>query len=319
MHCTSPKKAWKGGVTDTFQQGITFKQPEDRLYEKPMLLPCGTCDSCKFGRAREWSLRISHETSMHEENDFITLTYNEDNVPDNYSADKTEIPRFIKRLRNEIIHPLNKVEKKKGLPLTKIKYYGVMEYGKQPQTGLLPRPHYHIIINGFSFPDRVYFKTTEAGKDIYTSRILASLWHDKNTKGDEKGFSSIGDVEIESANYVARYTMKKRDEDDLFNYIKNNNLEPERNFMSKGIGYTWFQKYKHDLLKGYITHNNRKYPIPRYYKELLQQEFPGHMIGLKHVFQEYAAQNYEEMIEPQRQRSNDAIAKAKNKLLKRTL
>ena len=41
-----------------------------------------------------------------------------------------------------------------------------------------------------------------------------------------------------------------------------------------GIGYSWYQKYKTDLLKGYITSNGHKLAIPKYYMTFLKEDFP---------------------------------------------
>ena len=48
---------------------------------KSILLPCGQCIGCRLDRSRAWAMRCIHEASLHDENCFITLTYNAENLP----------------------------------------------------------------------------------------------------------------------------------------------------------------------------------------------------------------------------------------------
>jgi hypothetical protein len=77
-----------------------------------------------------------------------------------------------------------------------IKFYMCGEYG--PKLG---RPHFHALLFGHDFSDRKLWSTTPAGSKLYRSAELEKLW--------DKGFSSVGDANFESAAYVARYIMKK--------------------------------------------------------------------------------------------------------------
>ena len=116
------------------------------------------------------------------------------------------------------------------------------EYGSTTK-----RPHFHACIFGWDFSDRLYFKRTESGEIIYTSRTLERLW--------PYGFSSIGNVTFQSAAYIARYCTSKvtgdaakihyRREDENGEYF----LTPEFSHMSlkPAIGKTWLEKYKNDV------------------------------------------------------------------------
>jgi hypothetical protein len=64
---------------------------------------------------------------------FVTLTYNPENIPEDYSLRRIDLRNYIKRLR------------KAGY---NIKYLACGEYGEK-----YGRPHYHLIIFGMSFSD----------------------------------------------------------------------------------------------------------------------------------------------------------------------
>lgn len=44
-------------------------------------LPCGRCIGCRLERSRQWAVRCVHEAALHEDNAFITLTYDDDHLP----------------------------------------------------------------------------------------------------------------------------------------------------------------------------------------------------------------------------------------------
>nr|QJB19312.1 MAG: replication initiator protein [Microvirus sp.] len=90
-------------------------------------VPCGKCLQCKMSRTREWASRIMHELPYWQNSVFLTLTYSDENLPDNGSLKKRDLQLFFKRLRKTI--------------KTKIKYYACGEYGEKAL-----RPHYHAII-----------------------------------------------------------------------------------------------------------------------------------------------------------------------------
>lgn len=90
-----------------------------------VLFRCGRCASCKRQNSLNWTQRIIRELKYWNYKYFITLTYNNDNLPDELI--KKDLQLFIKRIR-------------KYYEL-KLLYYGVGEYGSK-----MGRPHYHIIM-----------------------------------------------------------------------------------------------------------------------------------------------------------------------------
>ncbi len=163
MACFSPLKGWKkpgGGITFTRCDSAGVKQE----------IACGRCIGCRIDRSRQWAVRCMHESTLHEENSFITLTYAPKHLPANgslSSGKRSHLQLFFKRLR-KAIYPIL------------IRYYACGEYGEE-----LSRPHYHALIFGYEFPDKELWKTIRGNK-IYESKMLESLWG--------MGFCSIGDV-----------------------------------------------------------------------------------------------------------------------------
>jgi hypothetical protein len=51
------------------------------LKNNEISLPCGKCACCKIIKRKDMSVRLSHEASLYDKCCFITLTYNDDNIP----------------------------------------------------------------------------------------------------------------------------------------------------------------------------------------------------------------------------------------------
>nr|UQB76426.1 replication associated protein [Flumine microvirus 9] len=193
----------------------------------PISIPCSQCVGCRLEYARQWSIRCVLESKMHDRNCFITLTYRD--LPgksmDGVSLCDRDRVLFMKKLR-----------KRFGCDVL---FYAAGEYTKAF------RPHFHILLFGVDFNDKVYFKLAPSGEKLYRSAVLEKLW--------PHGYSSIGNVTFESAGYVARYTMKKvsgiKENDDFRREIEDRGLVPEFVRMSRGrgIGRAWFEKYRDEV------------------------------------------------------------------------
>ena len=181
MTCYTPINAFRSPrLTDAGKLSISFT-PKTGYADLPIKLPCGQCIGCRLERSRQWATRCMHEAQLHEENMFLTLTYDDEHLP--RSISKREMQLFLKRLR-------------KSLPSKKISYVYCGEYGDKTQ-----RPHYHALIFGHRFDDCKIHSKTKNGQYLYTSEKLQNLW--------QKGHCLIGSVTFESAAYVARYCLKK--------------------------------------------------------------------------------------------------------------
>jgi hypothetical protein len=282
MSCTSPIQGWRSRERNkNGKRPIVFDKSQG-YEDMPVTLPCGRCGDCRLNYSREWATRCMHEAQMHKRNSFITLTYNEENIPNDYSVHKKELQNFFKRLR-----------KNTGV---RFKYYACGEYGEKYQ-----RPHYHAIIFGYDFPDRKLFTKTKRGDLLFTSELLEKAWQ-------YKGYALIGEVTYQSCAYVARYVMKKRKgkPDQVDKHGKTNEQyyeiadqetgeifkrEPEFCLPSrgsgvkddpilwrKGIGAAWIEKYKNDTDKDFITVERNKVKLPKYYDNILEMQNPEEML-----------------------------------------
>ena len=224
---------------------------------------------------------------MYEDNCFITLTYNDENLPKDRNIEKKELQTFFKNLRNHT--------KKQG-----IRYYACGEYGDQKG-----RPHYHACVFNYDFTDKEllrdsqyfraknHFSKNNQINALYTSPTLSNIW--------KKGFHTIGEVTFESAGYVARYIQKKITGPMADDYYKRDYMEsgsekrtPEFALMSRmpGIGYPWIEKYFTDVYpKDFFTINGVKNKPVRYYDDYLKKRDPDLHIKLKEARQKKAIED----------------------------
>lgn len=200
---------------------------------------------------------------MYEDNCFITLTYNDENLPTNGSLDICEWQNFMKRLR-------------KQLAPQKIRFFACGEYGvNQDITNLdtIGRPHYHAILFGHDLRERhtngklndKYLHSVNNDQELYTSPALERVW--------KKGFSTIGNCTFESAAYVARYCLKKITGDEAGKHYGSRLPEFSTQSRNPGIARSWFEKYRHDLDKGFITCKGIKLPTAKYYSDLYAEHY----------------------------------------------
>lgn len=167
----------------TKKRAIVFKV-HDGFVDMPVIVACGRCSGCRLERSRQWAIRCMHESSLHEFNSFITLTYAPKHLPPGGTLVLKHWQQFMYRLR-----------KKYGKG---IRFFHCGEYGEK-----LGRPHYHAILFGLDFADKTKWKMRR-GYQTWRSKSLEKLW--------PFGHSEIGSVTFESAAYVARYILKKKQE-----------------------------------------------------------------------------------------------------------
>lgn len=257
MPCWSPNKAYRSLEKHerTGKAVLTFNPLKAINSTNPIKLPCNTCIGCRLDRIEHWAVRCHHEAKMHEYNSFITLTYSDEYLPENYSVSKREMQLFLKRLRFD----LN----------CKIRYFLGAEYG--PQTF---RPHYHALIFGYGFPDRKFHSYGANGDRLFTSEQLNKAW----PYGER---NLIGDVTPQSARYCAGYAMKKiRGDKAAAHYSRIHprsgllvQVEPEFQMQSSGLGRDWFAKFKDDAFPSdFIVVDGRETMVPRYYFLKLREE-----------------------------------------------
>lgn len=228
-------------------------------------IACGHCIECRLAYSRQWACRMMLEAQNYEHNYFLTLTYNDDNLPISYYPDnetgeaipvgtlvKKDLQDFHKRLRSRFDY----------LDKPNFRYYSCGEYGSQSF-----RPHYHGIYFGLQIDDLKFYKKSFNGCDYFTSDFLSEIWG--------HGFVIVADVTFESCAYVARYCTKKLNGDykefyDIFNIL------PEFSIMSRrpGIGRDFFDSnwkdfYIHDEIILASNKGSISVKPPKYYDDLL--------------------------------------------------
>lgn len=233
----------------------------------------------------------------------MTLTYSPEALPPGGTLVKKHFQDFMKRLR-----------KRCG---SQIRYFHCGEYGDEKQ-----RPHYHALVFGMDFPDKILHKRNHEGAPLYISAALDALWG--------HGQCLIGAVTFESAAYVARYVMKKRtskDPKDVKRYYELvdqvtgeiSDRLPEYVTMSlkPAIGKRWFERFKSDVFPSdQVVLNGRVGGVPDYYDKLLELEDPELLEVLKASRREKADRFFEDQ-SPARLRVREAVKLAQVRFLKR--
>ena len=309
--CTEPKTLWF-----RYDRPINYQSLPEQIqknlnrakftkYPKcySIQVPCGKCLECKLAMANEWAGRCQIEAKNWIHNYFITLTYDEKNLPVNKLNQKTlkkkDFQNFMKRLRKATKGEKTWVNPVTGKTEQPIRYFACGEYGEKTK-----RPHYHAIIFNLSIPDLKFYKKTKQGNKLYNSDFLQKIW--------TKGFVVIGLADYASCAYTARYVQKKAYKQ-IGNYWyiwnrKNTNNgkiqekkrhilktnEPEFTLMSRGcgIGRNWFEenkeflkKLKHTTISIKTEKGLKIINLPRYFKKLWN----------KYHWESYETFKYEQM------------------------
>ncbi len=252
--------------------GLVFSRPQSLGLR--MTVPCGQCTGCRLERARQWAVRCVHEASLHDDNCFISLTYSDEALPAYGSLVKSDFQKFIKRMRKRF----------------SFRYFHCGEYGEDTR-----RPHYHALLFGFDFPDKVPWRKSK-GYDIWRSPILEELW--------SHGNSEIGSATFESAAYVARYCVKTLQnlrfrKGDRASYLEALDREysrldvetgelvlvaPEYVTMSRrpGIGSRWFEEFGAEVFPSdEVIVRGKSCKPPRFYDKLLAALSPEEALDVQ--------------------------------------
>lgn len=266
MSCVSPIDAWRSRERSKNGKRRLVFNPAEGYRDMHLTIACGKCIGCLRDRARNWAVRCAHEIAVNDENCFVTLTYDDENLP-KHGVDIDHFQRFMKRLRYKYSEK-------------KIKHYGVGEYGSE-----FGRPHYHVLLFGHDFSDKTYWALRNESKS-YRSASLERLW--------PYGNSEVGEANFTSASYVARYLTKDYQkgigQKGVREWRKALGINPEFCSMSRGgrkkgshgLGYEWFEQFHEELLKfdSIIIQGSPLSPA-RYYDDLLGERYPEEAAKIK--------------------------------------
>ncbi len=314
MPCYTPLKGFK----DYASGGLTF---DKRKGSQALEVACGQCLGCRVDYRLMWSIRITHEASLHLDtggNSWVTLTYrspdtctpeqykNGHYVPSDYSLAPSHVSKFIRALR--------KANKDKT-----IRYFYCGEYGE------LGRPHYHICLFNHSFADQYLWQDNE-GLYTYTSVSLDKLW--------PYGFATVAELNIHTAAYTAGYCFKKiTGKAAADHYLRCDEhgeaywLLPEFIRMStgrgkpSGIGAKFYEKFASDIFPADLSpvpgHGQYEL-VPWYYQKILEQTDPAMLESIKETRQKFITAHAADFT-PERLRDKYKCAEARETLKQRPL
>lgn len=187
MACFYPLGGWIAQrPNESGRHPVTFRMREG-WQDRPIDLPCGKCLGCIHDKAHAWAVRCYHESTQHERNSFLTLTYDDSKVP--AALVKDDLQRFFKRLRARGV---------------KFRYFACGEYG-----GRTGRPHYHALFFGQDFRDGA--QQLGIGTRYYTNSLVDEVWGN--------GFVTIAPVEPGSVFYTTGYAVKDVGRPDTFHLV----------------------------------------------------------------------------------------------------
>lgn len=229
MKCLNPSRITKNLDREKFPDGL--------------LVPCGKCMYCRIQARENWTLRILHEINYWKESMFLTLTYDEENVPKDGSLLKSDLQKFFKRLRKNLDNNYDK---------RKIAYFACGEYGEERG-----RPHYHVLLFGLDHRN-------DEHKQLIKDSWNKCDWVKLSFNPKKKPF---GDISRNSIRYVVGY-MEKSIKGNWKKYAYNKIEEPFH-LLSKGIGKRYAIENRELLQEeGFCPVGKGKKKIPRYYSEV---------------------------------------------------
>lgn len=174
-------------------------------------------------------MRMIHELDSFDCAVFITLTYDDEHLPENASLVVSDLQKYIKRVRKEC----DKIGRR-------IRYFACGEYGDR-----YGRPHYHAIIFGLS----------QSKSDKV---IMDSKW--------PYGRVYYGSAEPDSIRYVAQYIDKKFSGDLAKAEYEDKKRQTVFRIASLGLGRDYILKNREQIESlGYCTVRGVMHSLPRYY------------------------------------------------------
>jgi hypothetical protein len=206
---------------------------------------------------------------------FVTLTYNDESLPDNKSLDKRDAQLWLKRFR-------------KLYPSGTIRYFLVGEYGEKTM-----RPHYHAVL----FTDREILVSREnrpgsSNVFYWHSDDVSSTWHVGCRTECVPIFSRADGLRI--VRYVAGYVVKKLNKRSV-EALGLLNIDPEFSIMSRrpGIGVVGIGRIVEglkaanisptfvnnpldvDIDIGYMRFDGKHYPVADLLQKRIRDQFGG--------------------------------------------
>jgi len=96
MPCYGPLTAYRP-KSNSSDRRLVFRKTDSET-GIPIKIPCGKCPGCKLEQSRQWAVRCMHEKRLHNSSCFVTLTYDDNNLPNGNTLVKSDLQNFLKRL-----------------------------------------------------------------------------------------------------------------------------------------------------------------------------------------------------------------------------
>jgi hypothetical protein len=245
-----------------------------------------------------------HERQMHTQAWFLTLTYNDDRIPENGALNPDHLRRFFKSMRRRE----KAAAERQGRKPNPLRYYACGEYGERTK-----RPHYHAVLFGTDLLDLDPLRT-DNGHTVWRSETVESAW--------SHGFSELGTVTAKSCAYVAGYVRKKvKRAANPYYYTRVNPLtgelvelheEFQRMSLRPAIARGWIERYWQDVYpRDEVRLNGMTFKPPRYYDKVMDQECREECFaGSCEVHQEVMMHVREKRIEESVEKSRESLRAA---------
>lgn len=160
---------------------------------------CNKCFECAVEKRKQYTSRSLLQLTTHPYVYFVTLTYDEQHLPENHELSREHLREFTNRLLNNLAH--SRIRYFRDLDLV---YLACGEYGKNTH-----RPHYHLLLFSRKFIPHNLLRTFE-------STIL-----DRWDYGIIKDFS-CGRSSGACCKYVTKYITKQF----YYNNFDNKTVKP---------------------------------------------------------------------------------------------
>ncbi|UPW41284.1 replication initiator protein [Sigmofec virus UA08Rod_4411] len=273
-----------------------------------IIVPCGKCRVCSYSKLNDVSARCALETYTSKSHPmFVTLTYDDDNLPSDGSVSLDDIQKFLKLLRINLNRFLatpyvdeNGCTRYRDAKIN-LRYLYCSEYTPKKH-----RPHYHLLIwnipylpNGLSSYQKLFLqRRTEGCPYNYTNNVFGSVDSVRNSNvlrcplssdlGRCYGYTSLlrliwaswkkGFIKCEVSKNAGRYVAK---------YIGKGSSVPDGlapTFVHwsnrRGLGYAAYDIFFKALLSNNPSLTSLTFfdpkvgsittvPIPKYYRNLL--------------------------------------------------
>ena len=268
--CKSPYFKYGRGVR-RMPDGIPVSTD---LVKNMVPFPCGQCEHCRAAMATKWSNRLNFEAKDYDADKilFVTLTYDDDNLPDGGNLSKSDCTLFLKRLRHYV---------------GKFRYFLVGEYGDKKF-----RPHVHIILFGIS-------KTCHRTVCVFDAKRCKCPIY----KAWKKGRVEVEHIRSlkKGMKYVTGYCFKKRTRrNDEF--LKGREPEFKRSSTKPPLGQAYilrrFEKLKRnygDIYEGSLNtvrQGKKNIPLDRHLKRKVYELYYGSTERLDREFEQFTWENF---------------------------